>query len=169
MSAATTAAASLTIRPQVADHDNASFAERFETLARLQFAPSGVEVLAEQTTGEDSAEETMQSAVWMAGCVLADVMQQPSVFGPEYWRGKRVLELGAGCGVAGLLAAKLGAMVFLTDLAPLVPLLERNAKRNGVEQRTVAREIEWGCEDIPDVILMPRAPDVILGSDITPF
>eukprot|EP01052_Picozoa_sp_SAG31_P034026 SAG31_NODE_3917_length_3753_cov_2.846196_3_plen_61_part_00 len=35
--------------------------------------------------------------------------------GPEYWRGKRVAEIGAGCGLAGIVAAGLGAEVLLTD------------------------------------------------------
>jgi hypothetical protein len=89
------------IMPQVGDHDQASYTERFRSLARLVFEPSGLEVLAEQTTGEELPGESMQSAVWQAGCVLANVMQQPEHFAPGFWHGKRVLELGAGCGVAG--------------------------------------------------------------------
>eukprot|EP00326_Haptolina_ericina_P039715 CAMPEP_0181232462 /NCGR_PEP_ID=MMETSP1096-20121128/35745_1 /TAXON_ID=156174 ORGANISM="Chrysochromulina ericina, Strain CCMP281" /NCGR_SAMPLE_ID=MMETSP1096 /ASSEMBLY_ACC=CAM_ASM_000453 /LENGTH=267 /DNA_ID=CAMNT_0023326757 /DNA_START=287 /DNA_END=1090 /DNA_ORIENTATION=+ len=152
--------------PQVGDHDQASYTERFRSLARLVFEPSGLEVLAEQTTGEELPGESMQSAVWQAGCVLANVMQQ---FAPGFWHGKRVLELGAGCGVAGLLAAKMGAeMVYLTDLLPLVPLLARNAALNDVVDRVVTCELEWGAEEVPDE-LRSTPVDIILGSDITPF
>ena len=80
--------------------DVASFHDRFVAAARLRFEPSGLEIVAEQSSGETKAEagETMQSAVWQAGVVLADCMQQPALFPDDHWRGKRVVELGAGCG-----------------------------------------------------------------------
>lgn len=46
--------------------------------------------------------------------------------------GKRCLDLSAGCGLPGLVLAKLGAgSVVATDLAPNLPLLRKNAEANG--------------------------------------
>lgn len=83
------------------------FEERHLLQAHLELQPTGLRVMLEQTSGEACAEENMQSSVWVAGVVLAKAMQRSSdVFprGAGHWRGKRVLELGAGCGACGIQA-----------------------------------------------------------------
>ena len=87
------------------------------------------------------------------------------------WMGRgsrctRVLELGAGTGLCGLMIAQAtDAHVTITDLPELLPLMEGNLRRNfceGEKERVQARTLRWGCqEDYSD------APyDVILGADI---
>jgi predicted nicotinamide N-methyase len=49
---------------------------------------------------------------------------------PRTFSGKRGVDLGTGCGVAGLGLALLGLNVVLTDIAPVMPALKRNFKKN---------------------------------------
>jgi len=48
----------------------------------------------------------------------------------EHWSGKRVLEVGAGCGLVGLGLSLQGAEVVLTDREEVVPALAENVRRN---------------------------------------
>ena len=73
---------------------------------------------------------------------------------PELVAGRMVLELGAGTGLAGLAAARLGARaVALTDLHTLLPMIELNVMLNkqtnagGRECATVVLPLAWGDDD----------------------
>ena len=46
--------------------------------------------------------------IWDAALVLSAFLEQKSYFPPSYWMDKRVIELGAGTGVVGLVAAAHG-------------------------------------------------------------
>ncbi|KAG6523015.1 hypothetical protein ZIOFF_020174 [Zingiber officinale] len=98
-------------------------------------------------------------------------------FCPSKLKGKRVIELGAGCGLAGLGMALLGCNVTSTDQTEVLPLLMRNAERNScwITQAnpdsgsasfgciTVA-ELDWGNEDHIRAVEPPF--DFILGTDV---
>ena len=66
--------------------------------------------------------------IWECGIVLAGYLMHSLT--AEQLRGKRVLELGAGAGVAGLAASALGAHATLTDLEPVTRLLRCNVGLN---------------------------------------
>uniref|UniRef100_S4RP52 Valosin containing protein lysine (K) methyltransferase n=1 Tax=Petromyzon marinus TaxID=7757 RepID=S4RP52_PETMA len=105
--------------------------------------------------------------VWDAAIVLAKYLETDAfrLRGGEgersCLRGRRVLELGAGTGAVGLVAASCGAYVTLTDLPQFMDLIETNIKDNSalLKGRAQAKVLEWGksIEEFlphPDYILM---------------
>ncbi|KAG9041702.1 hypothetical protein FS837_011877 [Tulasnella sp. UAMH 9824] len=118
---------------------------------------------------------------WPAGRVLSDYLTRR---GGGDLVGKRCLELGAGTGLVGIAAAKLGAQVLVTDqglesalplpppslptvcrLRPFVPIMETNIKLNGVEDEVKALELNWG-EPLPPNL---GPVDIILAADCVYF
>lgn len=95
-------------------------------------------------------------ALWSAAIILAHELAGRA----DDVRGRRVLELGAGTGLPGIVAATLGAKVTQTDRHELtMELCRRNGARNGatgIEYRIVDWA-EW-CD--------PAPYDWIIGADI---
>lgn len=57
---------------------------------------------------------------------------------PSPFVGKRIIELGSGTGIVGLLLASMGASVLFTDQACALPLLQHNIDQN--------REVNWRAQ-----------------------
>jgi len=90
------------------------------------------------------------SFCWASGLVLARWLAER----PEWVRGKRVLDFGAGSGVAAIAAARAGAAeVVACDLDPLaLAACRANAALNGVELRY--SDDFFGEDDRYDLIIV---------------
>ena len=94
------------------------------------------------------------------------------------------IEIGAGCGVAGIILARRGWRVTLTDLPWILPLVEANVEANlstsrgeqardgQQEQRPLVAALRWGHRVDADALVGPSAeaaPDIVYGADICYF
>ncbi len=93
--------------------------------------------------------------LWPASIALAhDVLSRAGGL-----RGKRVLELGAGTGIPGIVAASLGAQVLQLDRSEVaIHVCEMNKARNAVQLEV--READW------ETFTSEQPFDLILGSDV---
>nr|XP_056720730.1 EEF1A lysine methyltransferase 3 [Euleptes europaea] len=99
--------------------------------------------------------------VWEAALALCDYFEEHKL---NFW-GKKVLELGAGTGIVGILVSLLGGDVTITDLPVALKQIEENVHRNlPVEclARTKVCALSWGLDHLE----FPSNFDFILGADI---
>ncbi|KAL5765697.1 hypothetical protein ACOSP7_016314 [Xanthoceras sorbifolium] len=127
---------------------------------------------------QDPNSKHLGTTVWDASVVFVKYLEKncrKGRFCPSKLKGKRVLELGAGCGVAGFGMALLGCNVVATDQNEVLPLLKRNVERNtsiitqmnpGSDSFGSIRvaELDWGNEDHIRDIGPPF--DYIIGTDV---
>ncbi|KAK4749046.1 hypothetical protein SAY87_026495 [Trapa incisa] len=107
------------------------------------------------------------AVMWDSGVVLGKFLEHAVDSRKLVLQGKKVVELGSGCGLVGCIAALLGANTILTDLPDRIRLLKKNAETNircGVRGSATVRELTWGYD--PDVELIEPLPDYVLGSDV---
>ncbi|XP_071696275.1 uncharacterized protein [Rutidosis leptorrhynchoides] len=108
----------------------------------------------------ESMKEEYGLFVWPCSVILAEyVWQQRSRFA-----GISVLELGAGTSLPGLVAAKVGADVILTDDSNRLEVLDnmrRVCQLNNVKCEVIG--LTWGVWDSSIFSLQPK---VILGADV---
>jgi len=117
-----------------------------------------VEFLISETT----TRRPYGSVLWPAAIALAhDVASRELV-------GKRILELGAGTGLPGIIAASLGARVVQTDRQRLVlHVCKQNADRNGVTtiEHRIADWTAWDDTERYDLII---GSDILYAADVHP-
>ncbi|XP_050916827.1 uncharacterized protein LOC127131995 isoform X2 [Lathyrus oleraceus] len=108
------------------------------------------------------------SVMWDSGVMLGKFLEHSVDSGLLVLQGKKIVELGSGCGLVGCIAALLGGEVVLTDLPDRLRLLRKNIETNmkhiSLRGSITATELTWG--DDPDPELIVPTPDYILGSDV---
>ncbi|KAB2614644.1 protein-lysine methyltransferase METTL21D [Pyrus ussuriensis x Pyrus communis] len=126
---------------------------------------------------QDPNSKHLGTTVWDASLVFVKFLEKNcrrARFSLSKMKGKRVIELGAGCGVAGFGMALLGCDVVMTDQVEVLPLLMRNVERNTsmITQMNSdsfgsiqAAKLSWGNEDHIRAVGPPF--DYIIGTDVT--
>ncbi|KAK8597606.1 hypothetical protein V6N13_095008 [Hibiscus sabdariffa] len=137
------------------------------------------EVLGHQLQfAQDPNSKHLGTTVWDTSTVFAKFLEKncrKGRFCPSKLKGKRVIELGAGCGVAGFGMALLGCDVVSTDQIEVVPLLRRNVERNTSRIMQMnsnsdsfgsikVAELDWGNEDHIKAVAPPF--DYVIGTDV---
>ncbi|XP_032883685.1 EEF1A lysine methyltransferase 3-like [Amblyraja radiata] len=99
--------------------------------------------------------------VWEPGLVLCRYFEDEKI----NFTGKKMIELGSGTGIVGILAALLGGDVTLTDRPYVLKQIEYNVSANippSSRHRSKISALAWGT----DQNNYPSDFDFILGSDI---
>ncbi|XP_059539411.1 EEF1A lysine methyltransferase 3 [Myotis daubentonii] len=97
--------------------------------------------------------------VWDAALSLCNYFENQNVD----FRDKKVIELGAGTGIVGILAALQGGDVTITDLPPALEQIQGNVQANvPAGGRAQVRALSWGI----DQHVFPGDYDLVLGADI---
>ncbi|XP_005397037.1 PREDICTED: protein N-lysine methyltransferase METTL21A [Chinchilla lanigera] len=127
-----------------------------EPFATFRFAGHTVRVR------QDWRQLGVAAVVWDAAVVLSTYLEMGAV----ELRGCSAVELGAGTGLVGIVAALLGAHVTVTDRKVALEFLKSNLQANlppHVQTNTVVKELTWG-QNLES--FSPGEFDLILGADI---
>lgn len=111
--------------------------------------------------------------IWDASVVISTLLF--TYITPENVKGKRVLEVGCGLGLAGFVAAIMGGIVGCTDRGPVIDLVRYNIqahkeyhkRENGTELDIFASELDWTSpEGVGSVVAqLGGTPDYIFAAD----
>jgi predicted nicotinamide N-methyase len=85
----------------------------------------------------------------------------------QFIKAKRILELGAGTGLPGIVSALCGAQVILSDSAKLPHCLDqcrKSVEANNLVDRVKVIGLTWGLF-LSDIIKLKGQLDLIIGSD----
>ncbi|XP_043703342.1 protein-lysine methyltransferase METTL21D [Telopea speciosissima] len=138
-----------------------------------------LEILGHQLQfSQDPNSKHLGTTVWDSSVVFAKYLEKncrKGRFCPTKLKGKRVIELGAGCGVAGFGMALLGCDVISTDQVEVLPLLMKNIQRNTSRVMQTnpdsasfgsvqVMELDWGNQEHIKAVDPPF--DYVIGTDV---
>lgn len=88
------------------------------------------------------------AVIWTPSVVLSKYLSSRE---EGAWKGKRIFELGAGCGLCSITLAMLGAHVIGTDRSQMLPQLQHNVDANSASMSGSMRvsEYVWGEPEPP--------------------
>jgi len=98
--------------------------------------------LEEVTDGTEAISAT-GAVIWDTSVVISKYFSSQEEVD---WNGKRVFELGAGCGLCSITLGSLGANVIATDRNEMLSPLRRNVSANSsmIKGSVVVEEYSWG-------------------------
>eukprot|EP00419_Tripos_fusus_P057439 CAMPEP_0172926944 /NCGR_PEP_ID=MMETSP1075-20121228/216573_1 /TAXON_ID=2916 /ORGANISM="Ceratium fusus, Strain PA161109" /LENGTH=238 /DNA_ID=CAMNT_0013788109 /DNA_START=78 /DNA_END=792 /DNA_ORIENTATION=- len=114
--------------------------------------------------------------MWDVAVMLARLLMDETKYPNKFFGDRKFIELGAGLGLPGMIAALRGAKTLLTDIESVLPLLRQNVERNfaNSENPGVAK-LDWTTLDQDLTAIseasagnptVPAAPfDVVLVTD----
>lgn len=129
---------------------------------------------------EENFDAGLGGTMWDGSACLANYIEYLWTADPAFFKGKRILELGAGCSLPGLLCSRLDPeRVILSDIPDAMEMINENISRNkeimakdAAQQRnlenTFALVLEWTSEkDMKSCIELNdgKPLDIILASD----
>ena len=105
-------------------------------------------------------------AVWNSGILLTRLLDEINVIDSSIFKGKTILELGCGAGLASTALAKFGASsVLATDAnEEVLRLAQQNFELNNVASVAKTAELRWGMLDASE---FDSVADIVVGSDLT--
>ncbi|CAN0265646.1 unnamed protein product [Pylaiella littoralis] len=108
--------------------------------------PVGEVRITEDWSGDGNGLAGLQ---WPGGVMLCRYMDSRQVFPEHHFSGRRVIEVGAGCGLTSIYAALRGADVTITDMDPgkCVDNVDMNLGPRGLADRASVRRLEWDCAE----------------------
>merc|ERR1712179_878848 len=116
------------------------------------------------TISQDWNTHGVSAVVWEAAIVLATYLQNIHL----QVKGKKIIELGSGTGLSGIVASLLGANVTFTDLEKsLQTVCKVNVERNlnTSLHHFVLKPLDW-CTDLKESGWALEDFDLIIGADL---
>jgi predicted nicotinamide N-methyase len=125
-------------------------------VAQVADMPAYLDKLVDKARGGKTIELPLWAKIWPSCLILGFYLMKISPI-----KDARVLEVGAGCGLVGMIAAKRGLDVVMTDIEDDSLLFCRlNALRNGLEDKITLKKVDFTTDRLGEKF------DYIIGCEV---